>query len=181
MTGYETHAHGAKPYGEPVYFKTPTPGRPMRHQHGQRRRCSSVPPPPDSPAGTTAAVIDVPYLNGGSGEEPPQATAIGRGVLWVRGQAEQRQDLRSGRRDRDRVPEVCGRRAVLGGHGPAIRLHHDVAFAHREDRLDRQRHPRAKHEIRLWGRWVGVVKHVRLLDESPADPVADELADDAVA
>src|SRR5579862_2255119 len=69
-------------------------------------------------------------------------------------------------------------RAIGRDDRPAIREHADVAAAEREHRLDREAHPGPELGAAVAG---PVVRDLRLLVHVAADPVADEVPDDAVA
>src|SRR5262245_4150410 len=88
------------------------------------------------------------------------------------------QDLGAVVRHRDRVLEVGRERAVARHDRPALGLDLDLVAAERQHRLDREADPGL--ELQPAGSGP-VVRDLRLLVHLGPDPMADELADDAVA
>src|SRR5712671_1358732 len=89
-----------------------------------------------------------------------------------------REDFRPVFRYCDGVLEVGRQRAIARDDGPAVRLDLDVGSAEGQHRLDCQADARREGQPADAG---AVIRNLRLLVHLRADPVADELADDAVA
>src|SRR5690606_17877912 len=73
---------------------------------------------------------------------------------------------------------VRGRLAIRRADGPAVGVHGDLLRAAGDHRLDAERHPGAE---LLAGPPAAEVRHLRVFVHAPPDPVADEVAHDAVA
>src|SRR5664279_969540 len=94
------------------------------------------------------------------------------------GRSDGGQDLRSVLGDGDAVLEVGGQRAVPGHDRPVVGQHHRLVAAHGEHRLDRETEARLKLAPDLA---AAVVRDLGILVHRPANAMADELADHAVA
>src|SRR5579862_1446970 len=88
------------------------------------------------------------------------------------------EDLRAVLGDRDAVLEMGGERTVAGHDRPVVGLHDRLVAAEGEHRLDGQAQAGLDPPAGLAGAVVG---DLGILVHRPADAVADELADDAVA
>src|SRR5450432_1238622 len=97
-----------------------------------------------------------------------------RGAGWSDG----REDLRAVLGDRDAVLEVGGQGPVAGDDRPVVGQHRRFVAAQGEHRLDRQAQARLDPPAGVAG---PVVRNLGVLVHRPADPVAHELADHAIA